>query len=212
MKKQVRLYFTLIELLVTIAIIAILASLLLPALSRAIIYARKVVCASNQHQIALAYQSYAMDYDNRFPVVGRWLDDFRPIYHYVNESVTIFNCPGRKSPLLTSYDDLLGKTDYLLSGTVTDMELANSLYNGGHGNNTYKFDPSNPSTQTKLLMAKKRSERLVYDRYSRAHFDQINVTSLEDIHLESSFGVSLLWTLNDKGWIEQSFIPYPTLE
>lgn len=210
MKKTVS-GFTLIELLITIAMMVILASLLLPSLNRAMVYARKIVCASNQHQIALAYQSYAIDHNNRFPVVTRWMDDFRPIYHYVNKSVAIFNCPGKKSPKLTSYDDLLGKTDYLISGTVSDIELSYSLSNEGYGNNLYKFDPSNPSNQTKQLMAMKRSERLLYDRYSRAHLDQVNITSLEDMHLESSFGVGQLWTLDSHGWIERSFDPYPTI-
>ena len=57
-----RQHFTLIELLVVVAIIAILAAILLPALSRARDTARKSVCTSNVKQCMLAYRMYVDDH------------------------------------------------------------------------------------------------------------------------------------------------------
>ena len=61
--------FTLIELLVTLAIIAVLAALLLPALSVAKEKGRSSACLGNLHQIGIALQMYVSDSKNLMPTM-----------------------------------------------------------------------------------------------------------------------------------------------
>jgi prepilin-type N-terminal cleavage/methylation domain-containing protein/prepilin-type processing-associated H-X9-DG protein len=61
--------FTLVELLVVVALIALLAGLLLPAIGRAKESARATACLSNLHQIGIALQLYVQDDNNKMPVM-----------------------------------------------------------------------------------------------------------------------------------------------
>jgi prepilin-type N-terminal cleavage/methylation domain-containing protein/prepilin-type processing-associated H-X9-DG protein len=94
--------FTLIELLVVIAIIAILAALLLPALSRAKAAGLRVKCASNLHQLGSALRLYVDDFQ-KFPtyVHGNFLSgnrrsdlwDYR-LLPYAGQNKGVFMCPA----------------------------------------------------------------------------------------------------------------------
>ncbi len=93
--------FTLIELLVVIAIIAILMSILMPALQRVREQARQKSCAARIRQHLLALNMYADDNDSKLPLpntAGGWLQDIavNTVHFMLQTGMTreIFYCPS----------------------------------------------------------------------------------------------------------------------
>ena len=130
--------FTLIELLVVIAIIALLMSILMPALARVRKQAKNAICQSNLKQWGNAFSMYTGDWDGSFHMGfsghsdgrHRWYLALRP--YYANETDLLL-CPMATKPLGVYGNDPSGGSFNAWDGGTYEWEGVRVKYYGSYG-------------------------------------------------------------------------------
>jgi prepilin-type N-terminal cleavage/methylation domain-containing protein len=185
MKPSPKKGFTLIELLVVIAIIAILAGMLLPALSNAKLKAQGILCMGNMKQMALAWTMYVGDNNDTLPpnhsdwiepqkarkwVIGtmilgepNWPDQTNILHlkegklgPYLAENHQVYKCPGDRS-MATVH----GKSHPRVRSVSMNGYLASDVYRSSPFRTAFKFNEIvNPSPSQTFVFLDERQDSI----------------------------------------------------
>ena len=166
-----RRFFTLIEMLIVIAIIAILAAMLSPALRNSLLSARAVACTNNLRQIGAWGMSYAMDWNDVLPHNGGWAKEFEGYWHLSNTqwpyknpdwynartvtSGTVLQCPEMVASVPRDTGDWWNNPPTFMTTYAMNVFAGGANYNICNEDNLKNFDNTTRPTVRRHLNNRK---------------------------------------------------------
>jgi len=208
--------FTLIELLVAVAIIAILAALLLPGLSKARDMAKRSSCLANEKQQAIGYLNYADDWKGWMPVAClpnsgsqyQWKLDVGT-YLGINTSVTAnlgkkaFRCPSWQEPAVSIGAEYRGGYGWSI-GKPSDKELGFGYNDAGLFGYMTRVKLSSASGPSSTVVCGEAIDWVIDGTWDYAYVYNASYSSLASVGMRHGKGINMAWADGHAEWKTQA--------